>query len=126
MNHAGALFLTGFVALAASWSGFVLVPQLQLGRESMVAVTGGTDLYPQPRPGIAVQGAQVYRANGCNQCHSRQVVQTGVTTDLLLANAGTNQAAVLSALKTLEISLAQTPLTGLPRDILRNRDRRLA
>jgi cbb3-type cytochrome oxidase cytochrome c subunit len=123
MKHTGVLFLTGFLAMSASWAGFVLAPQLQLGRESMGEVTGGTELYPQARPGLAAQGAVVYRANGCNQCHSRQVVQLGATTDVVLTDAGTNQAAVLSAFKLLDLSLADNPLTGLPRDLFTGIDK---
>lgn len=123
MKHAGVLFLTGFVAMSASWAGFVLVPQLQLGRESMGEVTGGSQLYPQPRPGLAVRGAAVYRANGCYYCHSRQVQQDGVTTDVVLTDAGTNQAQVLSAFKLLGLSLAENPLTGLPRDLINDVDK---
>ncbi|MCU0770243.1 MAG: cbb3-type cytochrome c oxidase subunit II [Verrucomicrobia bacterium] len=118
MKHAGMLFLTGFVALSASWAGFILVPQLQIGRASLGMVTGGSDLYPQPRPGLAAQGAQVYRANGCYHCHSRQVRQEGAAMDVILASAGTNQAQVLSAFKLLDLSLADNPLVGLPRDLL--------
>lgn len=123
MNHAGVLFLTGFAAMAVSWGGFVLAPQLQLGRAGMATVTGGTDLYPQPRPGLAARGADVYRAHGCYTCHSRQVRQKGVTMDLVFTEVGTNQAAVLDAFKTLGLSLADNPLTGLPRDLMRNVNR---
>ncbi len=118
MKHAGTLFLTGFIALSASWAGFVLVPQLQIGREHMGTVTGGSDLYPQPRPGLAAQGAQVYRANGCYHCHSRLVQQGGAAIDVILTSVGTNQAQVLSAFKLLDLSLADNPLVGLPRDLL--------
>jgi len=118
VKHAGVLFLTGFIAMSASWAGFILAPQLQIGRASMGVVTGGSDLYPQPRAGLAAQGAGVYRANGCSQCHSRQVQQKGVTTDVILTGVGTNQAQVLSAFKLLELSLVDNPLTGLPRDLL--------
>ncbi len=126
MRHAGVLFLTGFLAMSASWAGFILAPQLQLGRESMEPVTGGSELYPQPRPGLAAQGAAVYRANGCNQCHTRQVQQVGVTTDVILTEVGTNQAQVLSDFKLLGLSLADNPLTGLPRDLLRGVDKKTA
>lgn len=117
MRHAGILFLVGFLAMAASWAGLVLGPQLQMGRETMGEVTGGMTLYPQPRPGLAAQGAAVYRENGCNQCHSRQVLQVGVTSDLILTDVGTNPPAVLEAFKLLGISLADNPLTDLPRDL---------
>jgi len=41
----------------------------------------------------------------------------------LLTKAGTNQAAVLSAFKQLDISLADNPLTGLPRTVLAGVDK---
>ena len=87
MKHAGVLFLLGFAAMAASWGAFVLGPQLQLGREQMGEVTGGVALYPQPRPGLAVRGAEVYQANGCYHCHTRQVQQEGTAADLVLTDA---------------------------------------
>jgi cytochrome c oxidase cbb3-type subunit 2 len=83
-------------------------------------VTGGTDLYPQPRPGLAARGADVYRAHGCNQCHTRQVQQDGVAVDLVFTEVGTNQAAVMEAFKALGLSLVDNPLTGLPRDLMRD------
>jgi cbb3-type cytochrome oxidase cytochrome c subunit len=118
MRHTGMLFLAGFAAMAASWAGFVLAPQLQIGRESMGEVIGGIGLYPQPRPGLAAQGAEVYQANGCYQCHTRQTRQDGTAIDVVLTDVGTNQAQVLSAFVLLELNLAETPLTGLPRDLM--------
>jgi cbb3-type cytochrome oxidase cytochrome c subunit len=118
MRSTGTLFLAGFAALAASWGGLVLAPQLQLGRQSMAEVTGSSSLYPQPRPGLASQGAEVYQANGCYHCHSRQVRQTGAAMDVLLTDAGTNQSQVLSAFKLLDLSLVDNPLTGLPRELM--------
>ena len=118
MKHTGMLFLTGFAAMAASWAGFVLAPQLQIGRESLGEVTGGMGLYPQPRPGLAAQGAEVYQANGCYHCHTRQTQQEGVAIDVVLTDVGTNQAEVLSAFVLLELSLTENPLTDLPRDLM--------
>jgi cbb3-type cytochrome oxidase cytochrome c subunit len=120
MKHAGVLFLAGFAALTASWAGFVLAPQLQVGRETLGEVTGGTGLYPQPRPGLAAQGARVYQANGCYYCHTRQAQQEGVAIDVVLTDAGTNQAQVLAAFKSLELSLVDHPLTDLPQDLMIN------
>jgi cbb3-type cytochrome oxidase cytochrome c subunit len=37
---------------------------------------------------LAQQGAGVYRANGCNYCHSQQVRQTGFSYDVVLDKAG--------------------------------------
>jgi cytochrome c oxidase cbb3-type subunit 2 len=38
-------------------------------------------LYPSPRAGLAAQGAEVYRANGCYVCHSQQVGHPGFGRD---------------------------------------------
>lgn len=117
MKNTGVLFLLGFVAMSASWAGFVLAPQLQLGRETLGEVAGGSGLYPQPRPGLAAQGAAVYRANGCYQCHTRQVQQVGTTIDVILTDAGTNPPAVWSAFKQLDLSLLDNPLAMIPLDL---------
>jgi cytochrome c oxidase cbb3-type subunit 2 len=58
----------------------VLVPQAELGRQVEGKAVGSEDTYPVMRPGLAKQGAEVYRANGCVYCHSQQVRPT--TADL--------------------------------------------
>ena len=65
MKNGFVIFLAAFVVLLASWSAFVLGPQLQLGGAKQVAVLNSSDVYPINRPGEANQGLQVYRANGC-------------------------------------------------------------
>jgi cytochrome c oxidase cbb3-type subunit II len=81
MNLGPLLFLGTFFALATSWLGFVLVPQLQIGRQQQVEVVETGLLYP-PRPsGMAKQGEEVYRANGCYYCHSQQVRPKGFGND---------------------------------------------
>jgi cbb3-type cytochrome oxidase cytochrome c subunit len=50
----------------------------------------GGELYPQARPGLAAQGREVYRANGCVSCHSQQVRQSGVEIGMAVVKAGTN------------------------------------
>jgi cytochrome c oxidase cbb3-type subunit 2 len=77
MNPGPLLFLATFFTLAMSWFGFVLAPQLQLGNQQRVESKTTGDLYPQMRPGMARQGEQVYRANGCNACHTQQVRPKG-------------------------------------------------
>ena len=82
MNLGPLIFLASFFAMAASWLSFVLVPQLQLG-----GMKPGTDPdtgqpYPAMRPGLARQGEQIYRANGCFYCHSQQVRPKGFGTDV--------------------------------------------
>ena len=99
MKYGALVFLAAFFALSASWLGYVLTPQIQLGREPQATNSANTaELYPQSRPGLARQGADVYRANGCAYCHSQQVQQTGVVADVVLTDAGTNLPAVVKAL----------------------------
>ena len=117
MNHGPLVFLAAFFALAASWCGFVLTPQLQVGRLQQTNTVGGAAVtYPVARPGLAQQGLQVYRANGCAYCHSQQVGQTGTVLDIALTEAGTNQAGTLAALLSLANGSTNPPavLTALP------------
>ncbi len=117
MNYGPLLFLAAFFALAGSWSGLVLTPQLQLGRLQQTNTLGSAaTTYPVARPGLAGQGLQVYRANGCAYCHSQQVGQTGTLLEIALTDTGTNQAATMAALLKLAETPADQPavLTALP------------
>jgi cytochrome c oxidase cbb3-type subunit 2 len=117
MNYGPLVFLAAFFALASSWCGFVLTPQLQIGRLQQTNTLGGVAVsYPVARPGLAQQGLEVYRANGCAYCHSQQVGQTGTVVDITLTDAGTNQAATVAALLNLANASANqtTVLTPLP------------
>ncbi len=117
MNHGPLLFLAAFFALAGSWCGLVLTPQLQIGRLLQTNTLGSvTVTYPIARPGLAQQGLQVYRANGCAYCHSQQVGQTGTIVEVALTDAGTNTAATLAALLDLANGTTDGParLTALP------------
>src|ERR1035438_5692882 len=102
MNYGPLVFLAAFFALASSWCGFVLTTQLQIGHLQQTNTVGGAgSAYPVARPGLAHQGLEVYRANGCAYCHSQQVGQTGAVVDIELTEAGTNQAATVAALRKL-------------------------
>jgi cbb3-type cytochrome oxidase cytochrome c subunit len=117
MNYGPLIFLAAFFALAGSWSGFVLTPQLQLGRMQQTNTVGSAaTTYPVARPGLAGQGLQVYRANGCAYCHSQQVGQTDTFLEIALTDAGTNQAATIATLLKLAETPADQPavLTALP------------
>ena len=49
-----AIMQAAFFALASSWCGFVLTPQLQIGRLQQTNTIGGTTMtYPVARPGLA-------------------------------------------------------------------------
>ena len=81
MNPGPLLFLAAFFTMSISWFGFVLAPQLQLGRQVEVTAASG-DLYPSMRSGIARQGEEIYRANGCFYCHTLQVRPKGFGSDV--------------------------------------------
>ena len=117
------VFLAAFIALSASWAGFVLAPQLQLGRAPLVKVAASDSLYPVARPGLAKQGAEVYRSLGCVHCHSQQVGQEGLTCEVILTDAGTNAATTLAALARLGSGIATADaLTGLPKTMMQVAD----
>ena len=110
MNYGPLVFLAAFFALASSWCGFVLTPQLQIGRLQQTNTVGSAAAtYPVARPGLARQGLEIYRANGCAYCHSQQVGQTGAVLDIALADAGTNHAATITALLKLAESATNQP-----------------
>lgn len=118
MKSAATVFLAAFIALSASWGGFVLAPQLQLGRTPQEKTLGTEKLYPVARPGLAAQGAEVYVAQGCVYCHSQQVGQDGVRVEVVLNDAGTNALATLAALTQLDAALGKPGiLASLPRAI---------
>lgn len=108
MNYGPLIFLAAFFALASSWCGFVLAPQLQVGQLQQTSALGTGARYPLPRPGLAQQGLQVYRANGCAACHSQQVRQSGTVCDVILTDPGTNQPALLAALLNVKSAAAET------------------
>jgi cytochrome c oxidase cbb3-type subunit 2 len=72
---------------------------------------------------VAQQGLQVYRANGCVQCHSQQVGQTGTVFDVQLADAGTNRVAISDALRKVKPGVsapeAEQLLGRLPLEVAR-------
>jgi len=121
MNYGPLVFLAALFALASSWVGFVLAPQLQVGQLQQTNTVVATP-YPIARPGLAQEGLQVYRANGCNSCHSQQVGQTGTVCDVVLTEPGTNQPALIAALQTVKPGLSETEarqfLSGLPKPLL--------
>jgi cbb3-type cytochrome oxidase cytochrome c subunit len=118
VKSSSIVFLAAFVALSASWAGFVLAPQIQLGRVDQAKTIPAGDNYPIARPGLAQQGAQVYRSLGCVYCHSQQVGQLGVRVEIVLLDAGTNADNTLSAIAKVkpELGKAET-LIKLPKVI---------
>jgi cytochrome c oxidase cbb3-type subunit II len=104
MKNGFLVFFASFVVLGGSWCGFVLAPVLQLGGGKQTAILNSSDLYPMDRPGLANQGLQVYRANGCAACHTEQVQQSGVACDVVLTSAGKNPVAVTNLISSLKLA----------------------
>jgi len=113
MNYGPLIVLAAFFGLASSWFGFVLTPQMQLGQLQQTNTLSGGVTYPVARPGLARQGLDVYRANGCASCHSQQMLQTKTVCDVVLSDAGTNQGAVMQALFQLKPGLPGTKAAEL-------------
>jgi len=97
MSNGPLLFLGVLITLATSFWGLILAPQLQFGRQQPVVIAATGDYYPQPRPGWAERGADVYRSLGCVECHSQQLRQTGVTFDVWVTELVTNVSLVAPA-----------------------------
>jgi cbb3-type cytochrome oxidase cytochrome c subunit len=113
MNFGPLIFLAAFFALAGSWFGFVLTPQMQVGHLQQTNAVPSLETYPLARPGLASQGLDVYRANGCAYCHSQQVRQSGTVCDVLLTAAGTNQTAIVQAILTVRPDLSESAAKDL-------------
>lgn len=82
MNYGPLLFLGILFTLAGSWFGLVLMPNRQLGDLQPHVNTNTAAIYPQPIPGEAAQGREVYRSLGCNYCHTQQVRPDGFGADI--------------------------------------------
>jgi len=109
VKNGANVFIAAFIALGASWYGFVLAPAKQLGGEKQTTVLNSTETYPVQRPGDATQGLQVYRANGCAACHTEQVRQDGVACDVVLTGVSKNGQAVSNLVASMN-------LTGLTKE----------
>jgi cbb3-type cytochrome oxidase cytochrome c subunit len=115
MNNGLLLFFGIFLSLGGSFWALLLAPQVQIGRAQPVVLetTGAT--YPSPRNGLAQKGAEIYRAQGCVECHSQQVRQSGVNFEVWLAEAGNAQPQLAATMAQLKIAdagklIAQAPV----------------
>jgi cbb3-type cytochrome oxidase cytochrome c subunit len=124
MNYGPLIFLAAFFALSGSWFGFVLKPQMQVGQLQQTNTVPDGVLYPVARPGLARQGLDVYRANGCASCHSQQVGQTGTMAEVRLTEIGTNEDAVVKAIARIKPGFSTNDLKEpLPLTVLRGDDK---
>lgn len=111
MNYGPVIFLAAFLAMSASWYGLVVKPSMEVGRLLHTNVLGGSITYPVARPGLATKGREVYRANGCAQCHSQQITQTGAVLEVVLTDPGTNAPATIAELLKLDPKLDESRAT---------------
>jgi cbb3-type cytochrome oxidase cytochrome c subunit len=103
VNNGPLLFFGILATLASSFWGLLLAPQLQIGGQQPAVLESTGQFYPSARPGLAQQGAEVYRAQGCVECHSQQVRQTGVNFEVWLADSGSNKVELAVAMTRLQI-----------------------
>lgn len=85
MSRSTNLFTGLFVSFAVSCVATVLIPQAQLGGlQPQYTEDEGriTDAYPIKVGGIAEQGRQIYINQGCIYCHSQQVRDPQMGTDI--------------------------------------------
>ena len=82
MNFGPLLFLGILLTLASSWFGLVLIPNQQLGALQPEVNPDTGVAFPQPIPGEAAQGRELYRSLGCNYCHTQQVRPDGFGADV--------------------------------------------
>src|ERR1051325_1149473 len=124
MNYGPLIFLAAFFALSGSWFGFVLKPQMQVGQLQQTNTVPDGVLYPVARPGLARQGLDVYRANGCASCHSQQVGEEGTMAKGRLTEIGTNEDAVVKAIARIKPGFSTNDLKEpLPLTVLRGDDK---
>jgi cytochrome c oxidase cbb3-type subunit II len=77
-----SLFIGLFGTFAFSWVGLTVIPNMQIGALNPQSDEEGTDIYPMPQSGMVQLGRQVYAANGCIYCHSRQLRPDYASADL--------------------------------------------
>ena len=118
MNNGLLLFFGIFLSLGGSFWALLLAPQVQIGRAQPVLLetTGAT--YPSPRTGVAQQGAEIYRAQGCVECHSQQVRQSGVNFEVWLADTGNAQRQLAVTMNQLKIADANRLIAQAPVKLL--------
>jgi len=77
------LFIGLFGTFAFSWVGLTVIPNIQIGAlNPQISPDDENDIYPMPQSGMVQLGRQVYAANGCIYCHSRQLRPDYASADL--------------------------------------------
>ena len=95
MNKAPWIFLGVLFTLSLSWWGMVYGPATQLGG---LTPDNGDGTALKPRVGLAKQGEQVYRENGCYYCHTRTATGGKFGYELQLTQLGDDRALTAEAI----------------------------
>ncbi len=95
MNKAPWIFLGVLFTLSLSWWGMVYGPATQLGG---LTPDNGDGTALKPRVGLAKQGEQVYRENGCYYCHTRTATGGKFGYELQLTQLGDDRALTVEAI----------------------------
>jgi cytochrome c oxidase cbb3-type subunit II len=82
VKHGPIIFLGVFLTFASAWLGLVVAPYLQLTTRATDTSETGAAVPGPTLEGLAGQGRDVYRANGCIYCHSQQVRPEGFGSDI--------------------------------------------
>ncbi len=81
MKNLSLLLLGIFLTVAFSFTGIVLISNIQYGKLVPTALEADGDKYPAAPVGSAQQGKQVYIDLGCVYCHTQQVRRKGYGAD---------------------------------------------
>lgn len=82
MKHGPFIVVGLLLASASSWCGMVLAPMIQWKDLQPEKDEATATFYPSRRSGLAEQGSEVYRANGCFHCHTQVIRGRGLGKDL--------------------------------------------
>lgn len=82
MNIAPFIFVGLLATFSFSWFGYVFKSAAELGRLQPFVDPITSAVYPNQRSGQEMQGAEVYRAQGCAACHTQQVRAASEGNDL--------------------------------------------
>src|SRR5437868_794708 len=82
MNIAPFIFIGLLATFSMSWFGYVYRPHAELSREEPFKDPITAAVYPIGRSGQAIQGAEIYRAQGCAACHTQQARSKEESNDL--------------------------------------------
>lgn len=82
MNKLPLLFIGILATFASAWVGVVAYAYVNLGNLQPVESEETGDFLPPQMSGNAVAGQRVYASAGCLYCHSQQVRQSPLTTDI--------------------------------------------